>query len=107
MRIVWYEDALSEANAAAVYYHRQQAGLGQRFIDSVESAVSKISHRPLLYRKIADTDVRKCKLLRFPFGIIYRVQEETIFIIAVMHFRQAPGYWRHRITPSRVKPDAR
>ena len=107
MRIVWDEAALNETHAAAVYYHSQQADLGQRFLDAVETAVSKISHRPLLYRKIADTDVRKCKLPRFPFGIIYRVQEETLFIIAVMHFRQAPGYWQHRINPSRVKPDAR
>jgi plasmid stabilization system protein ParE len=96
MRIIWDDEALNEANAAARYYHQQQAGLGQRFIEAVEDAATRISHRPLLYRKLTD-DVRKCKLPHFPFGIVYSVREEAIYIIAVMHIRQEPGYWKHRI----------
>ncbi len=98
MRIIWEEEALTEANAAVRYYHQQQAELGQRFVDAIEDAAAKIAHRPLLYRKLAG-DVRKCKLPHFPFGIVYSVRDEAIYIIAVMHIRQEPGYWKHRINP--------
>jgi toxin ParE1/3/4 len=98
MQVIWDEEALNEANAAALYYHNKQADLGQRFVDAVEEATAKIVCRPLLYRKFA-ADIRKCKLPHFPFGIIYRIQEEVIYIIAVIHIRQEPGYWKHRIKP--------
>ncbi len=96
MLIVWDEEALSEADAAAVFYQQKQPGLGQRFLDNLEDAASKIAHRPYLYRQI-EANIRKCKLPHFPYGVIYRIQADTIQIIAVMHLRQNPGYWKHRI----------
>jgi plasmid stabilization system protein ParE len=96
MLVIWNDEALTEANAATLYYREKQAELGQRFVDAVEDAAAKIAHRPLLYRKLAG-DVRKCKLPHFPFGIVYSVREEAIYIIAVMHMRQEPGYWKHRV----------
>ncbi|CAG0963232.1 hypothetical protein GPROT1_00973 [Gammaproteobacteria bacterium] len=96
MVILWDEEALSEADAAAVFYQQKQPGLGQRFLDNLEDAVSRIAHHPYIYRKI-EANIRKCKLPHFPYGVIYRMQADTIQIIAVMHLRQEPGYWKHRI----------
>ncbi len=33
---------------------------------------------------------------RFPFAILYRVEPERIVVVAVMHLRREPGYWRRR-----------
>jgi len=33
---------------------------------------------------------------RFPFGILYRIEPEQIVVVAVMHLRRRPGYWRDR-----------
>jgi len=96
MLVIWNDEALTEANAAALYYRVKQAELGQRFVDAIEDAAAKIAYRPLQYRKLVG-DVRKCKLPHFPFGIVYSVREGAIYIIAVMHIRQEPGYWKHRI----------
>ena len=41
-------------------------------------------------------DIRTCKLPRFPYGIIFRMKSEHIEIIAIMHLRRQPGYWRTR-----------
>lgn len=56
----------------------------------------RISRNPLLYRKI-HKNIRKCRLLRFPYGIIFRIQKETVQRIAVMHLKRKPGYWKSRI----------
>ncbi len=96
MRVVWNDDALTEATAATAYYREKQAELGQRFVDAIEDAAAKIAYRPLLYRKLA-SDVRKCKRPHFPFGIVCSVREDAIYILAVMHMRQKPGYGKHRI----------
>ena len=35
-------------------------------------------------------------LKRFPYTLVYRVQGETIAVIAVAHQSREPGYWRGR-----------
>jgi len=95
MLIVWDEEALREADAAAKFYQQKQSGLGKRFLDNLEDAASRILHRPYLYRQI-EANIRKCKLPHFPYAVIYRIQADVIQIIAIMHLRQEPGYWKHR-----------
>ncbi len=84
-----------EADFAASFYKEKQPGLETRFLDSLEDALRRIQRHPLIYRKI-EGNLRKCKLPHFPYGVIYRVQSGNIEIIAVMHLRQAPGYWMKR-----------
>ena len=96
MFIIWDEEALGEANAATEFYHQKQANLGQRFVDTLEEATTRIAQGPLMPPKI-ETDLRKCKLPYFPYSVIYRVQGDTLQIIAIMHIRREPGYWKHRI----------
>jgi plasmid stabilization system protein ParE len=96
MFIVWHEEAQSEADAAAEFYQQKQSGLEKCFLDNLEDAISKITRRPYLYRQI-EANIRKCKLSHFPYTVIYRIQADAIQIIAVMHLRQEPGYWKYRI----------
>jgi hypothetical protein len=35
-------------------------------------------------------------VLRFPYGVIYRLSGDTVEIVAVMHLSRKPGYWKHR-----------
>jgi hypothetical protein len=34
--------------------------------------------------------------VRFPYGVIYRTAEDRVDVIAIMHLRQQPGYWKSR-----------
>ena len=39
---------------------------------------------------------------QFPYGLIYAVQGDTIYVAAVMHLKRKPGYWvpRTKRSPS-------
>jgi hypothetical protein len=37
---------------------------------------------------------------RFPYGVIYRVREEVIWVVAIAHMRRRPGYWLDRVRGS-------
>jgi plasmid stabilization system protein ParE len=87
--------ARAEAVEAAIFYERQQEGLGTRFADSLAAAVERIRSNPELYR-IAERDTRKCRLPGFPYGVIFRVKDDSIQIVAVMHLHRRPGYWSAR-----------
>ena len=87
--------ARREIEAAALYYQEKQSGLERRFLNALEDAIRRIRTTPSIYRPI-EGDIRKCRLPRFPFGVIFRDRPERIEILAVMHLRREPGYWKGR-----------
>ena len=94
-RLRWHPQARAEAGAAAAFYQEKRAGLAQRFLDNLEDTLHRIERHPLLYRQI-EGEIRKCRVPRFPYGVIYRIRATDIEIIAVMHLRRTPGYWKDR-----------
>jgi len=95
MKLRWHREARFEAGAAARFYAERQPGLDRRFLDILEDALHRIRRHPEMYQRVAG-DVHKCKLPRFPYGIIYRTKPEAIEILAVMHLKREPGYWKAR-----------
>lgn len=95
-KITYAPEAKLEIKDAAAYYENCKVGLGQAFLEAVESAITSISLHPLMWRKISG-DFRRCLINRFPYGIIYLATEEEIFIAAVMHLKRKPDYWKKRL----------
>lgn len=95
MKLRWHGEASAEADAATAFYNEKQPGLAQRFLDDIEDALQRIQRHPQAYR-LVEGDIRKCRAAHFPYGIIYRVRSDLIEIIAVMHLRRSPGYWKQR-----------
>lgn len=95
MSFFLHPQAQEELEQAIEFYKEQQAGLEKRFVEAVDDAINRVCRNPLLYRKI-DENVRKCRLLHFPYAIVFRVMSGQIEIIAVMHLRKEPNYWESR-----------
>jgi len=93
--ILIHPDADEEIIAAARYYELQQANLGKRFLTSVEDGLSRLKVNPLLFPTV-DGNIRQCLTRIFPFGILFRDTGPRIEIIAVMHLKREPGYWKSR-----------
>ena len=88
MRVRLDSAAKSEIRQAALFYEDCHEGLGQEFLDSIESAFEQIQQHPTVWR-ILKGRFRRYLLQRFPYGVIY--------IAAVMHLKRKPGYWVSRI----------
>ncbi|MDB6122182.1 MAG: plasmid stabilization system [Pedosphaera sp.] len=88
--------AKEEIKLAIVYYESCREGLGKAFLSVIESSIQKFLLNPFRYRKISGR-FRRCLVERFPYGIIFSVEEDFIFIAAVMHLNREPGYWKERI----------
>ncbi len=93
---VFHPEAQSELIESARYYESQQDGLGHRFLDATETALVRIQQHPQSYREI-EQGIRQCRILRFPYGLIYRIRADHVQIIAVMHLHRQPGYWHNRL----------
>jgi plasmid stabilization system protein ParE len=95
VKLLWHGEARAEADAATAFYDEKQPGLAQRFIDHLEDALRRIQRHPQAYRQV-EGDIRRCRVLHFPYGVIYRVRSDFIEIVAIMHIRRSPGYWKQR-----------
>jgi toxin ParE1/3/4 len=95
MRYVFHPDALTEYAEAVQYYTEQRVEVAQAFINAIEDAIYRLKESPNLYTAIEE-DVRRCMTRRFPYGILYTIEQDYILILAVMHCSREPGYWKKR-----------
>ena len=93
--VLFHPEAEVELQAAAGYYEQKAAGLGEAFLEEVEKAISRILNSPETW-PVLSGPVRRCLLKRFPYGVLYRCESRRVFILAIMHLRRKPGYWRGR-----------
>lgn len=96
MRLELHPEARLEFLDAVTHYESCHPGLGERFIQNIDSALLSILEAPEAWTEI-EQDIRR-KLTRvFPYSLLYTIEPDVILVVAVMHCHQAPGYWRSRL----------
>jgi len=93
--IRFHPEADFEMMEAAVMYETLQHDLGKRFLSEVQSALNHILINPKLYPVIY-RDVRRGITRTFPFNVLYRRTGDQIIVMAVMHQKRHPDYWKSR-----------
>ena len=101
MNFHFHPEADEEFIEAAAYYEQCEPGLGLDFSREVHSSIQNILSYPKMWPEL-DEDVRRCLVHRFPFGVLYSIEPDGIFILAVMHLHRDPDYWRHRLGTGRT-----
>ena len=96
MNVFFLELAEQEFYDSQDYYEEQQTNLGERFEKEIHSTLNRIQKFPNMYVKIRK-DVRKCVVNKFPFNLLYSVEEDHILIIAIAHHHRKPDYWVERL----------
>lgn len=89
----------AEAELFAEYdWYKEQAGpeVANRFREVVRSKIQRISRGPEVYQEF-DGVVRRSLLGRFPHGVLFAVLDDEVVIIAIMHLKREPGYWKKRL----------
>jgi plasmid stabilization system protein ParE len=96
MNLFWNDAARMELMEALSYYGHIDGELGGRFAGEVEAAMFRLRNHPRMHRRF-DGEMRKVRVARFPYGIIYRIEERGLHVVAVMHLHREPGYWHGRV----------
>ena len=87
-----------ELEEAAQWYEASRPGLAAEFLDEFDRGVQMILDAPNAWHPL-EGGIRRYRLDRFPYGIIYKMRDDEILIIAVAHLHRHPGYWRTRLEP--------
>lgn len=96
MKAGFHPIASEEIVETTAYYEGEVPGLGDRFITEVERIVEVLCDQPNIGQSVGE-ELRRIILARFPYSLIYSIESERIWVIAVAHHRRRPGYWQERI----------
>lgn len=86
------EDDLVDGHS---FYERQESGIGNYFLDTLIAEIDSLQ----LYAGIHPTKWGKYRMLskRFPFGIFYSIEKETVYVCAVLDLRRRPSFLRRQV----------
>jgi plasmid stabilization system protein ParE len=85
--------ARDELRETISYYEDVRPGLGTQFRDEIYATIRRIEHHPEAWSRLS-TNTRRCRTSRFPYGVIYQVDEDDLIVVAIAHLHREPGYWR-------------
>lgn len=95
MNLRFHAEAAQEYIAAVAYYNSRADGLGAEFVLAVEAAIAKAMAHPTAWTAMS-ANTRRCLLERFPYGVIYEIDDGTLYVVAVMPLKRRPDYWQER-----------
>ena len=85
-----------EYGEAVDFYEERAAGLGREFYDEVERVLRLVGANAALGSPFED-EYRRAYCRRFPFAVVYTERDDHVLVLAVMHQRRRPGYWKSRV----------
>lgn len=88
--------AEKDVQQAVDYYEGCSKGLGKDFSLELKKSLQHITQYPYAWTNIR-ADIRRYIISRFPYAILYYVDDTNIVVIAVMNSKQEPNYWIDRI----------
>lgn len=96
MTVRFLRPAREEFLGAIDFYEREAPGLGAEFLEDLDHALEMIASTPRLGAPFEE-NTRRVLLRRFPYSIIYDLEDDSILVVAVAHQRRRPGYWKDRL----------
>jgi len=98
MTVVRYHPAAEDELLNEIgYLELRVPGLGRRFYREVQRAESLIAQFPQSSPETLP-GIRKYNLRKFPFSLIYSIENDCVLILAVAHHSRTPRYWLPRIS---------
>ena len=88
-------EAKSEFDEAYDFYQNRKIGLGDEFAGAIKTAIRGILALPKRHPVVL-REIRRGRVIRFPFAIYYRIENSTIRIVSIFHTSRDPKNWQSR-----------
>lgn len=95
MRLRVLRPAQEDVGEAVEFYGNIRFALGKAFLNEVKRGYAQLRREPLIGSPI-EHDERKFVLKGYPYNLIYRIEDDTIVVLAVAHHSREYAYWRKR-----------
>jgi len=93
---VFHPEAEEEYTRAIEYYATVTPELGGRLYDEIERLIQEVCRQPDRFFRFSPP-ARRALARKFPYSVVYLDEPHRIWVVAVMHAKRRPGYWRERL----------
>jgi toxin ParE1/3/4 len=84
-----------DAQGGILWYDERDRELGVDFLRKVNDCITAIQENPQKY-PIVHGQMRRALVRRFPYEIIFEIEDDEIIIYAIYHCARNPEVWKHR-----------
>lgn len=86
MNLTWTESATVQLQAIRDYLARTSAGYAQALVERIVQRTEGLVHQPLLGPAVPEySDETVREVFEHPYRILYRVSEEQLQVITIVH----------------------
>ncbi len=96
MTVRYHLEAVEEYDRAVSYYAAISPPLAASLIGEVERSIERIVAHPLHGREMRP-NIRAVHTRVFPYQVVYMIEDDSATVLAVVHDKREPEYWRHRV----------
>lgn len=96
MQAIFTPAARAELIAAEDWYEARLPSLGLRFREEVQATILRLQENPHQFPAVLQ-DVHRARLHKFPHGLFFRVEVDTLVVIACFHGSRDPERWERRV----------
>jgi toxin ParE1/3/4 len=95
---IYHPEAEFEVTNATEFYRARVPQQAAKFWAAFEDCTLRVLEMPEAFPIVFQgVPVRRAKLNSFPYQLIYVIDPDAIYVVALMHERQEPLYWLRRL----------
>ncbi len=94
--VILAEEAEDEVLEASTFYSERSPRLGAEFTEEIERVLALLEAHPEIGTPVRE-ELRRILLRRFPYRLLYRVEEDRVLVLVVAHQHRRPEYGQERM----------
>ena len=95
VKIEFHHEAIDETREVRSWYRDRSLKAEKAFLAELRRAILHIRESPRTWPRF-EPGARRFLLHKFPYSVVYRIQGETVQILALAHGKRRPAYWARR-----------
>ena len=93
--IVFHIKAKKELFNIEIWYLEKNVNVHKKFVIAFFEMMDVLKRNPKIFAKVYNNK-RKANLKKFPYSIVFFIEENKIFIISIFHHSRNPLIWEKR-----------
>jgi toxin ParE1/3/4 len=95
-RLIFHPEAAREVEEARDWYWERNPDAEQGFLTDLDHAVEQVIAAPLRWPRYK-AKTRRYVFRRYPYSLVYRIEDDLVRVLAVAHDSRRTKYWFRRI----------
>jgi plasmid stabilization system protein ParE len=96
VKLKFHEGATAELEDALKWYRARSETAEGKLAAAIDATLAKVLAAPKRFLR-RPPDHRACRVMGFPYEVIYRHVGDAVIVVAIAHTSRKPGYWKQRM----------